>query len=67
MAILKVAIATITQRYRIALRPGTQIDYKVGIALTVRRPIPAMLHRQNGAFGPSAIRGRMRDLVRFPG
>jgi cytochrome P450 len=66
MAILKVAIATIMKRHRIALRPGTQIDYKVGIALTVRRPIPAMLHRQNGAFAASAIRGSIRDLVRFP-
>ena len=65
-AILKVAIATIMTRYRIALQPGTRIDYKVGVALTQRRAIPAVLHRHNGAFAASSIRGRIRDLVRFP-
>jgi cytochrome P450 len=67
LAILKVAIATIVARYRIALQPGTRVDYKIGVALTPRRAIPAVLHRHNGAFAASSIRGRIRDLVRFPG
>ena len=65
-AILKVAIATIMTRYRIALPSRKQIDYRVGVALTPRRAIPAVLHRQNGAFAATSIRGTIRDLVRFP-
>ena len=66
VALLKVAIATIMTRYRIALQPGTRIDYKVNVALTPRRAIPAVFHRQDGAFAASSIRGKIRDLVRFP-
>ncbi|MDQ6911407.1 MAG: cytochrome P450 [Verrucomicrobiota bacterium] len=66
LAILKVAIATIVTRYRIALQPHTRVDYKVGVALTQRQAIPVILHRQNGAFEASSIRGKIRDLVRFP-
>ena len=66
LAILKVAVATIMTRYRIALEPGTRIDYNVGVALTPRRGIPAVLHRHNGAFAASSIRGKIRDLVTFP-
>jgi cytochrome P450 len=66
LAMLKVGIAITMKRYGIALRSGTQIDYKVGVALSPRRPIPAVLHRQNGVFAASAIGGRIRDLVQFP-
>lgn len=66
LAMLKVAVATIMTRYRIALQPGTRIDYKVHVALTPRWAIPVVLHRQDGAFAASPIRGKIRDLVRFP-
>lgn len=66
LAMLKVGIATIMLRYRIALQPETRIDYKVGVALSPRRAIPAVLHRQDGEFASSAIRGRIRDIVHLP-
>ena len=66
LAILKVAVATIMTRYRIALQPDARIDYRVGVALTPRGAIPAVLHRQNGAFAATSIRGTLRDLVSFP-
>jgi cytochrome P450 len=66
LAMLKVAVATIMTRYRIALQPDTRIDYRVRIAMTPRRPVPAILHRHDGAFAASSIRGSIRSLVRFP-
>jgi cytochrome P450 len=66
LAMLKVGVATIMTRYRIGLRAGTQINYKVGVALTPRRSIPAILHRQDGAFAAASIGGTIRDIIRFP-
>ena len=66
LAMLKVAIATIMSRYRIALQPDTRIDYKVGVTLSPRRAIPAVLNRQDGAFASVVIRGTIRNLVRLP-
>jgi cytochrome P450 len=67
VAILKVAIATIMTRYRIELQSNTRIDYRVGVALTPRHAVPAVLNRQNGTFDATPIRGTIRNLVRFPG
>ena len=66
IALMKVGIATIMTRYRIAVQPGARIDYKVNVTLTPRRAIPAVFHRQDGAFAASPIRGKIRDLVQFP-
>lgn len=66
MAILKVAIARIISRYRIGFQPGSSIDYRIGVALTPKKAIPAVVHRQDGVFVPSRIRGTIRRLVRFP-
>lgn len=63
---VKVALAAVLTRFRVALAPGTRIDYKLGIAMGPRRPIPAMLHRQDGAFAAAPIRGAFRNLVRLP-
>ena len=66
VAILKVAIATIMTRYRIELQPNTRIDYRVGVALTPRKRVPAILHPQNSVFAASSLRGTIRNLVRLP-
>jgi cytochrome P450 len=65
-AAIKVAVATILTRCRVAIAPGARIDYKVRLALTPRGRIPATLHRQDGAFTAATIRGRIRNLVQFP-
>ena len=64
--VLKVAVAAILTRFRVALAPNTRIGYKVRIALSPNRNIPATLHRQDGAFAGSSIQGSIRKLVRFP-
>src|SRR5215510_1801070 len=62
----KAAIAAIFSRYRIALVSGSRIDYKVRVALSPRNNVDAILHRQDGAFAASPIRGGIRDLVELP-
>jgi cytochrome P450 len=66
VSVVKVAVAMIMSRYRVALVPNTQIDYKVKVTLSPRRPVPAVLRRQDGAFVAAPIRGAIRNLVQFP-
>jgi cytochrome P450 len=63
---VKVAIATILTRYRVALVPEIRVDYKVRLGLTPRRGVPAILHRPDNKFASARIQGSIRDLVRLP-
>jgi cytochrome P450 len=65
-SVVKVVVATILTRLRVALASNALIDYKVTLTLTPNGEIPATFHRQNGAFSGSPIRGSIRNLVRFP-
>jgi cytochrome P450 len=65
-AVLKVAVATILTRFRIAFAPHARIDHRVSLALTPRGRVPATLLRQDGAFVAEPIRGSLRTLVRLP-
>jgi cytochrome P450 len=64
-SIVKVLVATILTKFRVALAPNASIDYKVTLTLTPKGKIPATLHRQDGHFSSSPIRGTLRNLVRF--
>ncbi len=65
-SVVKVLVATILTQFRVALAPNALIDYKVTLTLTPNGKIPATLHRQDGDFSSSPIRGSIRNLVRFP-
>jgi cytochrome P450 len=66
LGVLKVAVATILTRFRIAFAPHARIDHKVRLALTPHGRVPAMLLRQDGAFVAEPIRGSIRTLVWLP-
>jgi cytochrome P450 len=63
---VKAALAAIMTRFRIAIVPNTRIDFAVGITMSPRRGIPAVLHDQDGAFTTSPIRGGIRKMVQLP-
>jgi cytochrome P450 len=63
---VKSAIAAIFSRYRIALAKDARIDYKVRVAVSPRRRVEAILHRQDGAFAATPVGGGIRTLVEFP-
>jgi cytochrome P450 len=62
LAVLKVAIAAIMTRYRVAVVPNTRIDTRVRIALGPSGPLPVVLHAQDGAFTPASISGTVAGL-----
>lgn len=62
---IKVALATILTRYRIAVEPGMRVDYRIQPTMRPTRSVPATLHRQDGAFAAIPIRGAIRDIVRL--
>jgi cytochrome P450 len=63
---LKVALAAILTRYRMALPAGARIDYMVQPTMRPIHSIPVLLRRQDGAFASTPISGKIRNLVRFP-
>jgi cytochrome P450 len=66
VSVLKVALAAILSRYRVALQPGVRIDYDLQVTLAPRAAVPATLHPPDGAFTSAPLRGRLTELVRFP-
>jgi cytochrome P450 len=63
---VKVALAAILTRYRMALPPGAGIDYRVQPTMRPLQSVPVLLHRQDGAFASTPISGKIQSLVRFP-
>jgi len=66
LSAVKVALAAILTRYRMALPAGVRIDYMVQPTQRPLDSIPVFLHRQDGAFASMPISGKIRNLVRFP-
>ena len=63
---VKIALAAILTRYRLAVAPGVSIDYNVQPTMRPRQGVPMVLHRQDGAFGATPVGGKIGNLVRFP-
>jgi len=61
--VMKIALAMIFKRYRVALAPGARIDYEVRPTLRPAGHVPATLHPQDGAFASAPIHGTLGDLV----
>jgi cytochrome P450 len=64
MAMVKVAVAAILQRYRIEFPPSGRVDYIARPGLRPRGKVQAVLQRQDGAFSRSPIDGNISSLVR---
>jgi cytochrome P450 len=63
---VKIALAAILTRYRLALAPGTRIDYRVQPTMRPLQSVRMVLHPQDGALTATPISGRIRDLVKLP-
>jgi cytochrome P450 len=63
MAMVKVAVAAILRRHRIEFAPAGRVDYIARPGLRPRGKVPAILHRQDGAFERPRIAGNIFDLV----
>jgi cytochrome P450 len=65
LGVIKVALATILRRYRVALIPPVRIDYKVQPTLRPAGHVLAMLHQHDGTFTAEPISGSITKIVRF--
>jgi hypothetical protein len=63
---VKIALAAILTRYRMALSPGARIDYRMQPTMRPLQSLRITLHRQDGAFAATPVIGKIRNLVRFP-
>jgi len=63
LSAVKVALAAILMRYRVAFEPNTRIDYTVQPTMRPTRRVPVKLWRQDGAFAAVPIRGDIQNLV----
>jgi cytochrome P450 len=62
---IKISLAAILRQYRIALEPGTRIDYRIQPTMRPVGPLFVVLHRQDEAFAAVPVGGAVNDLVRF--
>jgi cytochrome P450 len=63
--VLKIALATILMRYRVALVPPVLIDYGTRPTLRPVGRVRTILHPQDGSFAAEPIGGSLTTLVRF--
>jgi cytochrome P450 len=62
---IKVTLAAIVTRYRMALEPNARVDYTIQPTVRPTRPVPVTLNPQDGAFAALSIRGNISDLVQL--
>jgi cytochrome P450 len=65
-SLLKVSLATILTRYRVALQADASIAYEVQPTLSPRAAVPAALLPKSAKFAAAPIRGPLTKLIRFP-
>lgn len=65
--VLKVSLAAILSRFRVALEPNMRIDYEIQPTLSPRSAVPAMLKSKQDAFVSTPIGGGISRLIQFPG
>jgi len=66
MSVLKVSLATILTRYRVALEPNVRINYAIQPTLSPRAAVPATLKSKQEAFTSAPLRGAITRLIQFP-
>ncbi|KFA93180.1 cytochrome P450 [Archangium violaceum] len=60
---LKLALAMMLQRYRLALVPGSRIDREVLITLSPKHGMPMTVHAQDRRFTRAPWRGNVREML----
>jgi hypothetical protein len=63
MTEIKVALAMILQRWRLAVVPGSRIDRSVKITMGPKHGMPMVLHRQDRVFQGAEVRGNVHEMV----
>lgn len=60
---MKIVLAMIVQRYRLALSPNATIDHRVKMILGPKQGMPMQIVPQDRQFTKTSVRGTIHDLV----
>jgi cytochrome P450 len=63
---LRVAIASVVRRFRLSIVPGSRVDRRSDLVLSVRRRLPMALHVQDGRSVHTPIMGDLHEMVDLP-
>jgi cytochrome P450 len=63
VSLVKLALAAIVSRWRIEIRPGARVDYRVRITMAPRAPIPARLRPQDRTYERTRLSGAYVKLI----
>ena len=63
---VKIALAAILSRYRPVMATNSRVDYRVQPTMRPLQRVNLVLHPQDGAFVPTPVSGRIRELVKLP-
>lgn len=66
MLLSRITLATLLQRFRLTVVPGTRVDRKVTTILSPRHPLPMRIDRPGQPYLASPIAGDVHDMVRLP-
>lgn len=66
MGLVKVTIAAVLNRFRIAFVPDARIDRRVTVAMAPRHGLPVTLHPRDHAWAAARVRGDIHDMVDLP-
>ncbi|MBI3824006.1 MAG: cytochrome P450 [Planctomycetes bacterium] len=62
----RIALATLLQRARLTIVPGTQVNRKVTTILSPRDPMPMRIDRPGRPYQSSIVGGDVHDMVHLP-
>ncbi len=60
---IKLVLAMLLQRYRLAVMPGTTVDYQVKITLSPKRGMPMVVVPNNRQFAKTEVGGNIHEAV----
>jgi hypothetical protein len=60
---IKIVLAMLLQRYRLALSPGARIDRRVTITMSPKHGMPMVVATPGGRLQPGRVRGNVREMV----
>jgi cytochrome P450 len=60
---IKIALAMIVQRYRLALQPGARIDRQLRVTLSPKHGMPMVVAAQDRQFRRTEVRGDIHEMV----
>jgi len=65
MAVMKISLSMILQRFRLTVVPGSRIDRLVQVTMRPKFGIPMTIHHQDRQFRSVAVRGNIHEMVKL--